>query len=71
MDGLLVDPAMAGRLRETGVEITHSSYRPLDDRFEIEEEFRILVEKAATIADPVEQSFFLPVQFPICRRSTT
>lgn len=63
-DGLLVNPAMAGRLRETGVEITHSSYRPLDDKFEIEEEFRILIEKAATIADPVEQSFFLLVHIP-------
>ena len=63
-DGLLVNPAMAGRPRETGVEITHSSYRPLDDKFEIEEEFRILIEKAATIADPVEQSFFLLVHIP-------
>lgn len=63
-DGLLVDPAMAGRLREMGVEIAHSSYRPLDDKFEIEEEFRILVDKAVAIADPIEQSFFLLVHIP-------
>lgn len=63
-DGLLVDPAMAGRLRRLPVGITQSSYRPLDDRFEIEEEFRILVDKAAAIGDPFEQSFFLIVHIP-------
>ena len=60
-DGLLADPAMAGRLRRLPVGITHSSYRPLGDQFEIEEEFDILVQKAAGIADPFEQSFFLLV----------
>ncbi len=63
-DGLLIDPAMAGRLRSIPVGITHSSYRPLDDRLEIEEEFRILVEKAEAITDPFEQSFFLLVHIP-------
>jgi Fic family protein len=63
-EGLLADPAMAGRLRRMGVGITHSSYKPLDDQFEIEEEFGILIEKAAAIADPFEQSFFLLVHIP-------
>lgn len=63
-DGLLADPAMAGRLRRMPVGISYSSYRPLDDRFSIEEEFGILVEKAAAIADPFEQSFFLLVHIP-------
>jgi Fic family protein len=63
-DGLLADPAMAGRLRRMGVGITHSNYKPLDDQFEIEEEFRILIEKAAAITDPFEQSFFLLVHIP-------
>ena len=63
-DGLLVDPAMAGRLRRTAVGISHSSYRPLDDQFAIEEEFAILIEKAAAIADPFEQSFLLLVHIP-------
>jgi Fic family protein len=63
-DGLLADPAMAGRLRRLPVGITHSSFRPLDDQFEIEEEFDILVEKAAAIHDPFEQSFFLLVHIP-------
>lgn len=60
-DGLLADPAMAGRLRRMAVGISYSSYRPLADRVAIEEEFDILVQKAAAIADPFEQSFFLLV----------
>jgi len=63
-DGLLTDPAMTGRLRRMPVGITHSSYRPLGDQFEIEEEFDILVAKAAAIADPFEQSFFWLVHIP-------
>ena len=63
-DGLLADPAMAGRLRRMPVGISHSSYRPLGDQFEIQEEFTILIEKAAAIADPLEQSFFLLVHIP-------
>jgi hypothetical protein len=63
-DGLLVDPAMAGRLRRMPVGISQSSYSPLGDRFAIEEEFDILIQKAAAIRDPFEQSFFLLVQIP-------
>jgi Fic family protein len=63
-DGLLADPAMAGRLRRMPVGITHSSFRPLGDRFEIEEEFDIMIEKAVAINDPFEQSFFLLVHIP-------
>ena len=46
------------------VGITHSSYRPPGDQFEIAEEFTILIEKAAAITDPFEQSFFLLVHIP-------
>lgn len=63
-DGLLVDPGMAGRLRETPVGISYSSYKPLDDRITIEEEFDIIVAKAKEIKDPFEQSFFLLVHIP-------
>ena len=63
-DGLLADPAMAGRLRRMPIGIAHSSYRPLDDLFAVEEEFDVLVEKAAAIDDPFEQSFFLLVHIP-------
>ena len=63
-DGLLIDPAMAGRLRRLPAGISHSSYHPLEDQFEIEEEFEILITKAAEIVDPFEQSFFLLVHIP-------
>jgi hypothetical protein len=55
--GLLVDPAMAGRLRRMPAGITYSSYRPLEDAIQTEEELAILTEKAAEISDPFEQSF--------------
>lgn len=63
-DGLLGDPAMAGRLRVGAVGISHSSYKPLDDAVTIAEEFDILIAKAAEITDPFEQSFFLLVHIP-------
>ena len=63
-DGLLVDPAMVGRLRRLSVGISYSSYQPIDDPVTVEEEFGILIEKAAAIADPFEQSFFLLVHIP-------
>ena len=63
-DGLLIDPAMVGRLRRLPAGISHSSYTPLKDEFAIEEEFRIIIEKAGAITDPFEQSFFLLVHIP-------
>lgn len=63
-DGLLFDPAMAGRLRRMPAGISHSSYTPPDDEFIIEEEFEIVIEKAAAITDPFEQSFFILVHIP-------
>ena len=63
-DGLLADPAMAGRLRATPVRVSHSSYMPLDDAITIAEEFDIVLHKAAQINDPFEQSFFLLVHIP-------
>ena len=62
--GLLADSGMEGRLRVSAVGITHSSYRPLDDAVSIDEEFDILLAKAAAIVDPFEQSFFLVVHIP-------
>lgn len=63
-DGLLIDPGMGGRLRRMPGAIGRSSYRPLNDQYQIEEEFRILVAKAAAISDPFEQSFFLLAHIP-------
>ena len=61
---LLTNPAMTGRLRRMPVGITHSNYTPPGDEFEIEENFNVLIQKAAAIADPFEQSFFLLVHVP-------
>ncbi len=63
-NGLLFDPAMAGSLRRMPAGISDSSYSPPDDQFVIGEEFDILIHKAAAIADPFEQSFFLLVHIP-------
>lgn len=63
-DGLLIDPAMAGRLRRMPAGIGYSSYKPPDDEFIIEEELDITIQKAAEITDPFEQSFFLLVHIP-------
>ena len=63
-DGLLADPGMAGRVRRLPVAISDSSYRPLDDPFAIEEEFDVLIHKAAAVSDPFEQSFFLLAHLP-------
>ncbi len=62
--GLLTDSAMAGRLRLRPVGIKRSSYQPLEIPSAIEEEFDILIDKAAKITDPFEQSFFLLVHIP-------
>lgn len=62
--GLLRDPAMTGRLRLRPVGINRSSYRPLEIPSAIEEEFKVLIGKAANIADPFEQSFFILVHIP-------
>ena len=63
-DELLSDPGMGGRLRVWPVEIGHSQYKPLDDHISIMEEFDILLQKAAAIEDPYEQSFFLLAHLP-------
>lgn len=63
-EGLLIDPAMSGRLRSMPVGIFHSSYSPPDDPITVGQEFNILVEKAAAINDPFEQSFFVLVHIP-------
>jgi len=63
-DGLLIDPAMAGRLRRMPAGITFSSYQPLEDQYRIEEEFNVLIAKAVAITDPFEQSVFLLVHIP-------
>jgi hypothetical protein len=63
-ENLLDDPRNAGRLRETPIAIGASTYIPTAIPQLIEECFTLLLDKAAVIRDPFEQSFFLLAQLP-------
>jgi hypothetical protein len=63
-ENLLGNPADEGRLRERIVEIGGTVYRPLHVPQQIEELFRLLLDKAGAITDPFEQAFFLMVHIP-------
>jgi len=63
-ENLLPNPADEGRLRQHGVEIAKSVYRPLSVPSQIGEMLDMLLEKANQIADPFEQSFFVMVHLP-------
>jgi len=63
-ENLIGNPADEGRLRERIVEIGGTVYRPLHVPQQIEELFRLILDKAGAIADPFEQSFFLMVHIP-------
>lgn len=63
-ENLLGNPADEGRLRERIVEVGGSVYRPLHVPQQIEELFRLILDKAGMIADPFEQAFFLMVHIP-------
>lgn len=61
---LLGDPADEGRLRARIVDIGGTVYRPLQVPQQIEELFRLLLQKAGAVKDPFEQSFFMMVHVP-------
>ncbi len=63
-DGLMPDPATCGRLRNRPVEVGGSVYLPIAMPQRIEELFAVVLEMAAEIKDPFEQSFFLMVHLP-------
>lgn len=63
-DGLLADPMSCGRLRNRAVDIGGSVYLPIAMPQRIEELFGIVMNMAAEISDPFEQSFFLMVHLP-------
>lgn len=61
---LLLDPKACGRLRNIPVKIGKSVYHPLEVPLLIEEYFQLIIQKAASIKNPFEQSFFLMVHLP-------
>ncbi len=63
-NNLLPDPDAPGRLRQMAVGIDGSVFHPLEVPQLIEECFRQLLAKAATITNPFEQAFFVMVQLP-------
>jgi len=63
-ESLLADPGASGKLRERIVEISGTVFRPLAIPQQIDEFFRIVLDKAAAIGDPFEQAFFLMVHIP-------
>jgi len=63
-DGLMRDPDASGRLRRRPVEISGSVYLPSALPQRLEQQFDLVLHKAAAIHDPFEQAFFLMVQLP-------
>lgn len=63
-ENLLANPADEGRLRQHLVEISHSTFRPLDVPPQIAIQFDQVLAKANQINDPFEQAFFVMVHLP-------
>jgi hypothetical protein len=63
-ENLMPDTESSGRLRRRPVHIGGSVYVPLAMPQLIEEYFREIINKAATIKDSFEQAFFIMVQLP-------
>ncbi len=63
-NNLLLDPKACGRLRQIPVKIGQSVYHPIEVPQLIEEQFQLIIQKAAAINNPFEQSFFLMVHLP-------
>lgn len=59
-DGL-VESRYAGKIRDHGVRIGGSTYIPFEDKRHLEIRFNRIIEKAALIENPYEQSLFLLV----------
>lgn len=63
-ENLMADEQACGRLRRRPVEISATVFQPLALPQVLEDCFIELLRKAAAIADPFEQAFFLMVQLP-------
>ena len=61
---LLPDNNNCGRLRQHIVKIGGSVFHPLTIPQQVEEYFRLILQKAKAINDPFEQSFFIMVHVP-------
>ena len=61
---LLADPQACGRLRSIPVGIAGTVYHPLEVPQLIEEYFQKILDTAAAIPDPFEQTFFVMVHVP-------
>lgn len=63
-NNMLLDASHAGQLRSLPVTIEHSTYTPTANARQLEDRFKLMLEKASQITDPFEQSFFIMVQLP-------
>ncbi|MGE0530851.1 MAG: Fic family protein [Hyphomonadaceae bacterium] len=63
-NNLLADPMASGQLRRKEIGIGGSVYEPLNDPHVLEECFNEMLQKAAEITDPFEQSIFISIQLP-------
>lgn len=63
-ENLLPDASACGRLRRISVGIGGTVFHPLDVPHLIEECFQQILDTAAAISDPFEQSFFVMVHMP-------
>jgi hypothetical protein len=63
-ENLLADQVTSGKLRNGVVDISGTVFRPLAIPQQIEEFFRIILDKVGAISDPFEQAFFLMVHIP-------
>lgn len=59
-DGL-VEARYAGKIRDHSVRIGGSTYIPFEDKKQLQSRFKRIIEKAASIENPYEQSLFLLV----------
>ena len=63
-ENLLADADASGRLRTSIVEIGGSVFHPLSVPQQIDDYFRLILDKTNAIRDPFEQAFFLMVHIP-------
>ena len=63
-ENLLPNPRDSGRIREAIVDVGGTVFHPLAVPQQINDYFRLILDKAGAIGDPFEQSFFIMVQIP-------